>query len=134
MKLRLLDDSFRFRVTSDELGLLQQTGSLLTTSRFPGDDGEVAFTFGIRIEEGILESRMEAGPGSLQLCLSVQDLQLLLDPDCEGVYLKRQWGDPAGATRRAIAFVEKERRSSPLSGPEDWIYEKDADATLKTDS
>lgn len=134
MKIRILDDSFRFRITSEELDQLRETGLLLTTSRFPGEGGDAAFTFGIRVETRLSESRMESGPRSLHLRLSEGDLQILLKPEREGVYLKRQWEGPGGKILRAIAFVEKERRITPPSGPEAWIYQKDDDADRAPDS
>jgi hypothetical protein len=123
VKLRIKDNSFRFRITLRELEALQEAGRIESGASYPAPDGETStFTYAVEIDDAVGEGRLDLDGSALTLRLGPAELQELADPSREGVYLRRQWIDSGGATRRAIAFIEKDRPSSSCDKPEHWIY------------
>src|SRR5690349_6672711 len=125
MKLRIQDNSVRFRITLRELEDLLRDGVLHRETRVPGaQDGAAVFGYEIRVSRNE-ESRLAVGPFSFVLELSPADLEELAAPDKEGVYIKREWNSGAGTERleRFLVFVEKDRPGSTCTKAEEWVYE-----------
>jgi len=124
VKLRIKDNSFRFRVTLSEVDVLREARRIEAAASFPGTDGgSSTLTYAVEIDEEIGEGRIEITGSKLTLRLSPEEYRELADPSREGVYLRREWIDARGAARRSIAFIEKDRPGSSCDKPEYWIYE-----------
>jgi hypothetical protein len=121
MKLRIQDNSFRFRITLKELEELQFERSLVRESRFQPDPLSTLRYEVIAITKG--PSTLHTQPGTIQLQLSPEDLRRLSSPEEEGVYLRREWTDSSGKAHRSMAFIEKDRPATACSKPDEWIYD-----------
>ncbi|MBX3729135.1 MAG: hypothetical protein KF858_08105 [Candidatus Sumerlaeia bacterium] len=120
MKLRIQDNSIRFRMTLKELDALGTTGRLERICRLP-DGG--AWHYAVVVDRALEASRVAFGAGRIELTLSAADHATLADPSQEGVYIRREWTDAAGASQRFMVFVEKDRPGSTCTKPEAWIYD-----------
>lgn len=125
MKIRIQDNSIRFRLTIKETERLRRERRLECRTEVPGHRGEAApvFRYALRIDEALGESEAELLPKAIEFALCAQDARTLLDPGEEGVYIRREWTDAAGETKRFIALVEKDRPGPTCLKPEAWIYE-----------
>jgi hypothetical protein len=124
MKLRILDNSFRFRITLRELEILGGTGRIETAARFPPTGNrEPSFSYAVSVDPEAPDSELRIDPFRIEFVLSRADLDRLRDPGTEGVYCRREWRDPAGDTVRAMAFLEKDRPATSCDKPEVWIYD-----------
>lgn len=125
MKLRIKDNSVRFRITLRELHELEQNRSLRASSVVPpmGDKYGV-FSYSLTLAEDDRGSRLELEPFGMNFVLCKKDFLALLEPDREGVYIQHEWADPFGEVKRFMAFVEKDRPGSSCEKPEEWIYEE----------
>jgi len=126
MKIRIQDNSIRFRITLKELEQLNQKGKAVaeTVIRDPRTGMvEGRFQYGLTRLKPESESRCEISPAAIFIHLNPADLASLNDPREEGVYLRREAQMPDGSVYRFMAFVEKDRPSSKCGKPEQWIYE-----------
>jgi hypothetical protein len=125
MKIRIQDNSIRFRITLAELETLNATGRLEQTTEILGPDGECEgrFVYGATAIEGEAESHWVIGPNAIFIHLNEADMKRLNDPSEEGVYLKREVRLPSGEVHRSMAFIEKDRPSTRCDKPEEWVYE-----------
>lgn len=119
MKLRIQDNSIRYRITLQELEELEQNGRIERTCETP---------WGKRFHYAITatperESRVEIGSRAVIFHLGSPDFQQLRLPTSEGIYVRREWMSDEGTVRRMIAFVEKDRPATSCEKPEAWIYE-----------
>jgi hypothetical protein len=119
MKLRIQDNSIRYRITLRELEDLKTYGCVERFCRTPWG-GELRYA--VRVDSSG-ESRVDIGASSVTLVLSQADFAVLCDETNEGVYVRREWQGPDGAPQRMIAFVEKDRPATACDKPEYWIYE-----------
>ena len=126
MKLRLKDNSVRFRITLKELEALHKNHYLEKETWMPGLPGLGAqvFRYAIHVSRELGESRLVAEPCSMTAELSLADFEVLSSSEEEGVYIRREWEDDHGQTQRFMFFVEKDRPSSTCEKPEEWIYEE----------
>jgi hypothetical protein len=125
MKLRIKDNSVRFRITLTELEELQSAGRLERRTRVPNPTGaDAEFRYGAVLDPESMESRVEVEAFSIRLVLCRRDFDRLRAPDQEGAYVKREWEDETGRRHRFMAFIEKDRPGSTCAKPEEWIYEE----------
>lgn len=125
MKLRIQDSSFRFRITLKELEELVAMGRIERHAEVPGPDGAVmGFHYAIVQEPNAAGSCLRVEAFGVVLALAGPDLKSLCEPNREGVYIRREWVDRTGVTRRSMAFVEKDRPASVCDKPEAWIYQE----------
>jgi hypothetical protein len=130
MKIRLQDDSVRFRITLKELEGLIHNGRIEGVTEIYSPDGTVCegrFVYAVSISTGDLPSRCAIEPGAITLYLNAADQATLNDPSQEGVYLRRETRLRSGDIRRFMAFVEKDRPPTRCDKPEAWIYESAKD-------
>jgi hypothetical protein len=120
MKIRIQDNSIRFRITVRELEELAERGELMRTTTFP--TGTV-FSYGIRVKTEAAQSSIDMADGAIVAVLSAADLDLLRDDSREGVYCRTE---AAEERARFIFFVEKDRPGATCEKPEHWIYEEHA--------
>jgi len=120
VKLRIQDNSIRFRVTLREVEALQAEGILERACLVPGGQ---TFTYAVRAGATPGDSRIEIGPARITLVLGAADLATLCDPAQEGACLQREWTDAAGTSHRFMAMIEKDRPASTCKKIESWIYE-----------
>ncbi|HQH73758.1 MAG TPA: hypothetical protein PK360_16910 [bacterium] len=127
MKIRIQDNSIRFRITLKELEQLNQEGDVVaeTVIRDPRTGMvEGRFQYGLVRQNAESESRCEIGPAAIFIHLNPASLAALNDPREEGIYLRREAQMPDGSVYRFLAFVEKDRPPSKCDKPERWIYEQ----------
>ncbi len=125
MKLRIKDNSVRFRITLKELEELQSAGRLERSMRVPNPNGaDAEFRYTAVIDPQSTESRVEVEAFLIRLVLGQGDFERLCAPDHEGTYVKREWEDETGRRHRFMAFIEKDRPGSTCVKPEEWIYEE----------
>jgi len=124
MKLRIQDNSIRFRITLQELEQLQSSGKVERTCCFPsGTQGGPSFRYALEWNPECRESYVKLAGASLALCLSEDDRKTLSLPSREGIYIRREWETSNGDVERLMVFVEKDRPSSKCVKKEAWIYE-----------
>jgi hypothetical protein len=87
MKIRWTNNSVRFRITPGELNQLEGGGNIVEELLVAG--GWVA-----SVEPTNAESSLRFEANALLVSLSPQDLQTLLHPENEGVYLKTHGENP----------------------------------------
>lgn len=124
MKLRIQDNSVRFRITLKELEQLVRTGAIRSETQTPPEGSEAVFRYAVTVDQSLLQSRLHIAAFAFTLALSQPDFDELLKPSNEGVYVRNEWTDASGATRRFIVFIEKDRPASVCEKPEAWIYEE----------
>jgi len=120
MKLRIQDNSVRFRITVKELENLGKDGHLETTCTVPGG---ACLRYGVRVDRAASSGEIRLKPFGVELILASDDYARLADPAQEGVYLECEWTDDAGKKQRCMAFIEKDRPGAACEKPEAWIYE-----------
>lgn len=125
MKLRIKDNSVRFRITLKEWETLRDTHRLSAVTRVPGrQHALVEFRYGISRDPDATDSRLEVAPFQFVFVLGREDFEALSDPAREGVYCREEWQRSDGEIERFIVFVEKERPGAACEKPEAWIYEE----------
>lgn len=126
MKIRIQDNSVRFRISLLELEDLNQRGRIEAKTEILSADGatcEGRFLYAIEKDGRLDSSACVVLPNSIEIRLSPADLDALNDPSQEGVYLKRECVLANGETYRFMAFVEKDRPAARCDKPEQWIYD-----------
>lgn len=124
MKIRIQDNSVRFRLTIKETEMLRRTCRLESFTQVLAPQGPAGrFRYAVTLHEDLLESTLRLETLSIEFALCTADAQTLFAPDQEGVYLRREWQDAVGETHRFMAFVEKDRPGSTCIKPEQWIYD-----------
>ena len=132
MKIRIQDNSVRFRITLKELEELNRAGRMVAVTEVYSEDGtalEGRFEYAVAVAPQNAPSRCAIAPGSITVYLNAADLALLNDPAQEGVYLRWERTLPSGEPRRFMAFVEKDRPAAKCDKPEAWIYESAPDGS-----
>ncbi len=133
MKIRIQDHSIRFRLTLREVEEFAASGRLERVTRVLGEHGPVAeFRYALERREDGAPSEVLLGASSITMRLGASDCADLIDPANEGAYVRREWRDPAGATHRFMAFVEKDRPGSTCVKPEAWIYDAPRGGPVQT--
>jgi len=133
VKVRIQDNSVRFRLTLKEVEELGRSRRIARQTSILGAEGP-AGTFGYAIVHapGIAESDVRLHGGSITLRLCDADLATLLRPDEEGVYLRREWIGGDGSVHRFMAFAEKDRPGSTCVKKEQWIYDAPPHGPVET--
>jgi hypothetical protein len=125
MKIRIQDNSIRFRITLKELDELREAGRIARSTEIPAPNGDAAvFRYAVELDDGGAESRVQLQPDGIILRLAAGDLATLCKPHEEGVYIRREWWGADGSPRRFMAFVEKDRPGATCDKPEAWIYDE----------
>ena len=120
MKLRITDNSFRFRIASNELAQLQRDGFLeCTTTAFTSENEEQVFRFRIRHQPESEKSEVKLEPFAATFVVSSSDLESLSDQSREGVYVESEWVDSQGQLKGFTACVEKDRPRRAHRQPEE---------------
>ena len=120
MKMRIQDNSIRFRITLKELATLGREGRVRRECREPGGG---CLGYGVLVDQALKESQVRLGSCEVELALCEKDFRRLAEPTEEGVYVQREWTDANGEKRRFMAFVEKDRPGVACAKREEWIYE-----------
>lgn len=135
MKLRIRDNTVRFRITLRELEALESNGKLEKETMIPSmesPESPTVFTYSLCVAKDLKESRLVAGAFSLTAELSQEDFDTLKSETEEGVYVRKEWKDKKGTESRFMLFVEKDRPGSTCTKPEEWVYEHIPGSTPET--
>jgi len=110
MKLRITENSFRFRITSTELAQLQRSGLLeCKTVALTAEDEENVLRFRISHRREARQSEFRLERLAVNFIISGSDLESLSNQNRESIYLEREWVDSQGQLKRSRAYVEKDR-------------------------
>lgn len=133
MKIRIQDNSIRFRVTLKEVEQFAESGLIerSTQSIVPEGLGPV-FKYSIVRDRNTTESAVDISGSSITFRLCEADREALLQPAEEGVYLRREWISPEGKAFRFMAFVEKDRPGSTCIKKEQWIYDVSSTGSIES--
>ncbi len=133
MKIRIQDNSIRFRLTLREVEEFAQAGRLARTTCVLGPDGpRETFRYAIERAPSGGASEVHLAGASITMRLGESDCADLLNPSSEGAYVRREWLDTSGQTHRFMAFVEKDRPGSTCIKPEAWIYDAPPGGPIQT--
>jgi hypothetical protein len=133
VKIRIQDNSIRFRLTVKETEILERDRRLDCSTEIPGLGGSsCVFGYSIIVDQSIAESEVRIGPASIAFALCLADARDLFDPTREGVYVRREWIDSGGGTKRFLAFAEKDRPGSTCVKAEEWICDMDGGRPART--
>ena len=123
MKLRIQDNSVRFRITIRELEKLTDSGVLTSETRIPCAGGNSSvFKYTVSHDASASATTLRLEPCEFELKLSQADFDQLADPAREGTYIQREWSEN-GETHRFMVFIEKDRPGSACIKPEAWVYD-----------
>jgi hypothetical protein len=124
MKIRIQDNSIRYRLTLKEVETLKQTGRLERSTEILNAAGPGGvFRYAVILDYALASTEVRLQGTSIELALSSSDANELFDPEKEGAYIRREWTDADGNLKRFMAFVEKDRPGSTCIKPETWIYD-----------
>lgn len=120
MKIRIQDNSVRFRITLKELDELNANGSIegRSTSILSSAAAGGTLVYGVRAVPSATASECQVTSAGIWLELCPSDLATLNDAAQEGVYLRREHNG-----ERFMAFIEKDRPGGKCDKPEAWVYE-----------
>ncbi len=124
MKLRIENNSIRFRITLEELSHLNdrcrvEAGTKLYSADGMKVDGEFIYALAVDSEGGPTRCRIE--PSFIMLILHPGELALLNAPGDGCVYFQRESILPDGATHRFMAYVEVDKPVKKRNRPESWL-------------
>lgn len=116
MKLQIKSHSIRFRITAAELQELSSTGRIEGETRIPQDTGLTAtLTYGVQVShDDPPSSQLKLSSSAMKLMLCDTDLKSLLNPDNEGVYIRKEYIGEAGKPLRFLAYVEKDMKPEKI--------------------
>ena len=122
MKIRIQDNSIRLRLTLREVEAFAAEGAIARGTQVvtPSGLGPV-FRYALEYDSGLVESKVLVDGSSISVQLCTADRDCLLNPQEEGVYIRREWISPVGKSHRFMAFVEKDRPGSTCVKKEQWI-------------
>lgn len=124
MKLRIENNSIRFRITLEELERLNRRSRLeAATQLFTADgkalEGEFIYALAVDTEGG--PTRCLIDPSFIMLVLHPDSLEVLNQRGEQGYTYQRESKMPDGETRRFMAYVELDRPAKKRNRPEDWL-------------
>lgn len=133
MKIRIQDNSIRYRLTLREVEALATEGRVTRQTQVLGPDGpDSIFSYELRHDPTLPESRVKIDGAHIIVSLCDGDRATLLTPEEEGVYIRREWIAPGGEKHRFMAFVEKDRPGSTCIKAEAWIYDLPVNTPVET--
>ena len=127
MKLRIENNSIRFRISPDELTRLNERARLEASTRIYSEDGknvEGEFIYALTVDNEGGPTRCLIEPSFVMLILHPGELDTLNDPSQEGIYYQREATLADGETHRFMAYVEKDKPVKKRKRPENWLEEK----------
>lgn len=126
MKLRIENNSVRFRITPEELALLNERCRVETSTRLYSEDGrsiEGEFIYSLTVDKEGGPTRCRIEPSFIMLILHPNELNTLNSPGNGGVHYRRESVSPSGETRRFMAYVEIDKPVKKRARPEAWLGE-----------
>jgi hypothetical protein len=133
MKIRIQDNSIRLRMTLREVETFAETGLITRTTQVvtPNGLGPV-FQYSLQYDATLTESEVLVDGASITVQVGPTDRDTLLQPEQEGIYIRREWISPQGTSHRFMAFVEKDRPGSTCVKKEQWIYDAPPNGPVET--
>lgn len=111
MKLRIKSNNLRFRITGEELLQLESAGSIATETYIPTSaDESILMRNEIVVQPEGAASELKLTEFGFSCRLSAEDMATLLDPEKEGVYIKRVGRTPSGEATGFVFYVEKDKK------------------------
>lgn len=124
MKLRIEDNSIRFRISEEERERLTQRSRIeAATQLFSPDgnsvEGEFIYALAVDVEGG--PSRCLIEPSYIMLVLHPDALDALNAPGEGRFCFQREATTPEGELKRFMAYVEIDKPMKKKNRPEDWL-------------
>lgn len=112
MKLRIEDNSIRFRITPEELARLNDEGRVESATQIHSEDGgrlegEFIYALAVDLQGGATQCRIE--PSFILFILHPDDLALLNARGEDGFLYERESIAPEGDVKQFKAYVEVDR-------------------------
>lgn len=122
MKLRIENNSIRFRISPDELARLDEESGLEAATQIFGRDGasvEGEFIYALAVDRTGGSTRCRIEPGYIMFILDPESLDTLRDAG--GYVFHRDVAAPEGGRKRFLAYVEIDRPVTRRNRPEVWL-------------
>jgi hypothetical protein len=133
MKIRIQDNSIRLRLTLREIESFAEQGLIERSMQVVMPDGlGPTFQYRLECDSSLSDSRVRIDERCISVQLCRTDRDALIQPDQEGVYIRREWKSPDGTSHRFMAFVEKDRPGSTCIKKEQWIYDVSRQGEVET--
>lgn len=124
MKLRIENNSIRFRISSDELERLNARCRVEASTKLLSPDGktlEGEFIYALAVDSEGGPTRCLIEPSFIMFILHPDDVARLNSPGEKGVYYQRESMLPTGETHRFMAYAEIDRPMKNRKRPEVWL-------------
>ena len=126
MKLRIENNSVRFRITPEELAQLNDRCRVETSTKLYSEDGrnvEGEFIYSLTVDKEGGATRCRIEPSFIMLILHPDELDTLNASRNGGVHYRRESVSPSGEVRRFMAYVEIDKPVRKRKIPETWLEE-----------
>lgn len=126
MKLRIENNSIRFRITPEELARLTDRTRVEAATQLYSEDGravEGEFIYALAVDPEGGPTRCRIEPSFIMLVLHPEALDTLNDPDSRRYQYRREATTPEGDLKRFMAYVEVDKPVKKRHRPEDWLDE-----------
>lgn len=124
MKLRIENNSIRFRITAEELSDLNRFARVESATQIYSTDGkqvEGEFVYALQVDTEGGPARCRIEPSFIMLILDQAALDTLSTAGGDGFVYRRESTTTNGDVRRFIAYVEVDRKKKKRDRPEDWL-------------
>lgn len=124
MKLRIENNSIRFRITEEELSVLSRYAPVESAAQIYSADGkqvEGEFVYALQVDTEGGPARCRIKPSFIMLILDLEALESLRAPGGNGYIYQRESTTPDGIVKRFMAYVEVDRKKRKRKRPEDWL-------------
>lgn len=124
MKLRIENNSIRFRITPAELERLNQRTRVEASTKLMSEDGasvDGEFIYALAVDRDGGPTRCRIEPSFVMFILHPDELAVLNAPGEQSVYYHRECTLPSGETHRFMAYVEIDKPVKKRNRPEAWL-------------
>ena len=124
MKLRIENNSIRFRITPDELERLNARCRVEASTRLMSPDGkkvDAEFIYALAVDNEGGPTRCLIEPSFIMFVLHPDEMALLNTPVGNGVYYQREATLPSGEVERFMAYAEIDKPMKNRKRPEQWL-------------
>lgn len=124
MKLRIENNSIRFRITPEELERLNNRGRVEASTKIPSPDGKSLdgeFIYALAVDREGGPTRCLIEPSYIMFLLHPDDLATLNTPGEKGVHFRRESVSPSNEVQRFMAYVEIDKPMKKRNNPDTWL-------------
>jgi len=126
VKLRIENNSVRFRITPEEIERLNDRCRVEASTRLMSSDGknlEGEFIYALTVDSEGGPTRCLIESSFIMLILHPDDVAILNAPGKKSVYYQRESNLPSGEVERFMAYVQIDKPMKNRKRPEKWLEE-----------